>query len=213
MRPTKKTWALLDWWWVLASIALIGALAGGFAHIRHLDERSFADAQISASQQMLYADVLRIQENECGEAMSRRNALLPQLCLTVDMVAREATGTRMGSVEAIALAGELDDSCPDRCSTNTLALRDRLKQYAKTLVQMRSLMLDTSAVDLTQDRLYGNGLLAVLCLSLGLFCARLAVLSRRVFAPRAEKGQIDPSEPNRTKTEEGAVVYSETTTV
>ncbi|MGF6851339.1 hypothetical protein [Paraburkholderia sp. CI3] len=208
LRPASRIWVLLDWWWLLPAIALIGALAGGLQHIRRLEEQTFAMSQIAEVQHTLHADVMRIQEGQCGEAAVQRNAPVLQLCRAIETVAREALVPGMQSVEAISLAGELDDSCPDRCDADTVTLREDLKGYAATVTRVAPLVLTIGPDDLAEERVFANCLLGAVCLSLGLLCARLAAVSRRVFSRRCDESQEAPVDSRSAESTADSSIFS-----
>jgi hypothetical protein len=188
---TRRTWALLDWWWALAGVALIGAVAGGLADIHKLEQQAFAASRISAAERTLYADALRTEQSECGEPLVQHGGQVSQLCVSVDAVLRETVGPRMSGVDAIALAGELDDACPDRCDTKTVALRDDLKAYAATVSEMAPLMLQLNVGNIAEKERVFDALLVTLCLSLGMLCLRLAVAWRRAGTALSHKRDGD----------------------
>lgn len=189
----RRTWLLLDWWWAFAGVALIGAVASGLAEIRKLEEQTFAVSQVSTAQRSLYADVLRTEQSECGESLIQHGGAVPQLCLSVERVGREVLSPRMPGVDAIALAGELDDACPDRCDKNTVALRDDLKHYASTVNEMAPLMADITSSDIVGRARFANASIVALCLSLGMLCLRLALAWRRTGNSRNHVGGDEPS--------------------
>ncbi|MGF6955269.1 hypothetical protein [Paraburkholderia youngii] len=207
VRAASRLGVLLDWWWALAGVILIAALAGELEHVRRLEAQSVAASQLVAAQRTVFADVLQIQERKCSESAFKTKGPVPQFCLTIDAVAREALGGNLQSVEAVALAGELDDSCADRCDSDTVRLSDHLNQYAATIAKVKPLTPAVKADQLARQRLNDNALHVLLCLSLALLCARLTALFRRAVAKPGEDQQKTSAEPRTERTELGSFVF------